>query len=68
MDAKGAFERGDIVSLVDSQNMEIGRGLTNYGLRDVLCICGKKTAELREIVGQNVHTEVIHRDNMQLFE
>ena len=67
MNADGSFERGEIVSLVDSQNKEIGRGLTNYGLQDVLHICGKKTSELREIIGQNVYMEVIHRDNMQLF-
>jgi len=66
--ADGAFERGEIVSLVDLQNKEVGRGLTNYGLRDLLRICGKKTAELQEIIGQHVHVEVIHRDNMQLFE
>ena len=67
LDADGEFERGEIVSLVDSQNKEIGRGLTNYGLSEVLRICGKKTSELREILGKNVYTEVIHRDNMQLF-
>jgi len=66
--ADGTFERGEIVSLVDSQGREIGHGLTNYGSRDVLRICGKKTSELRDILGQNVHTEVIHRDNMQLFD
>jgi len=68
LDADGSFERGEIVSLVDAHRNEIGHGLTNYGLREVLRICGKKTAELREIIGQNVHAEVIHRDNMQLFE
>ena len=68
LDADGSFERGEIVSLVDSQKKEIGRGLTNYGLRDVLRICGKKTAELRELLGQNVYMEVVHRDNMQLFD
>jgi glutamate 5-kinase len=68
LDADGAFERGAIVSLVDPHHTEIGRGLTNYGLQDVLRICGKKTSELREIIGQNVYKEVIHRDNMQLFD
>jgi len=68
VDADGSFERGEIVTLVDAHNNEIGRGLTNYGLRDVLRICGKKTAELQKIIGQNVHGEVIHRDNMQLFD
>ena len=66
--ADGSFERGETVSLVDSRNREIGRGLTNYSLQDVLRICGKKTAQLREIIGQNVYMEVVHRDNMQLFD
>jgi glutamate 5-kinase len=68
VNADGGFDRGEIVSMVDPHNTEIGRGLTNYGQRDVLRICGKKTVELHEILGQNVYTEVIHRDNMQLFE
>ena len=67
-DADGSFERGEIVSLVDSQNKEIGRGLTNYGLRELLRICGKKTSDLHDIIGQNVYTEVVHRDNMQLCD
>ena len=67
-DAEGAFERGEIVSLVDVQKKEIGRGLSNYGVRELLLICGKKTSELHEVLGQNVFMEVVHRDNMQLFE
>jgi glutamate 5-kinase len=68
VDADGTFERGEIVSLVDSQQREIGRGLTNYGIRDMLCICGKKTSELHVLIGQNVYMEAVHRDNMQLFD
>ena len=68
LDADGMFERGEIVSLVDSSKKEIGRGLTNYGMEDVLRICGKKTSELCAVMGQNVYTEVVHRDNMQLFD
>jgi len=68
VNADGDFVRGEIVSMVDAQGTEIGRGLTNYGLQDVVRICGKKTSELHSILGQNVYMEVIHRDNMQLFE
>ena len=68
MKADGSFDRGEIVSLIDSQNREIGRGLTNYGIQDLLRICGKKTSELHEIIGQNIHIEVVHRNNMQLFD
>jgi glutamate 5-kinase len=68
VNADGVFDVGEMVSIVDPHHTEIGRGLTNYSLRDVLRICGKKTAELHDILGQNVYTEVIHRDNMQLFD
>ncbi|MDR0520434.1 MAG: glutamate 5-kinase [Planctomycetaceae bacterium] len=68
VDADGSFERGEIVSLVDRHHQEVGRGLTNYGLRDVLRICGKKTSELQEIIGQHVYMEVVHRDNLQIIE
>ena len=68
LSADGTFERGETVSLVDTNHKEVGRGLTNYGVQDVLRICGKKTSELREIIGQHVYMEVVHRDNMQLFD
>lgn len=68
VDADGDFVRGEIVSMIDLHGTEIGRGLTNYGLQDVVRICGKKTSELHAILGQNVYMEVVHRDNMQLFE
>ncbi len=68
VDADGTFEKGGIVSLVDRKGREIARGLTNYGLRDVLLIRGKKTAEIPIILGHFVYAEVVHRDNLQLID
>ncbi len=69
VDAHGAFDKGGIVSLVDKENHEIARGLTNYGIKEVLLIRGKKSQEIREILGHSgFYAEVIHRDNLQIID
>ncbi len=68
VDASGAFEKGGLVSLVDKDGNEIARGLTNYGLKDVLLIRGKKTKEIHEILGPTVYTDVVNRDNLQTVD
>jgi glutamate 5-kinase len=68
VNAEGNFEKGSIVSLFDQAGKEIARGLTNYGLKDILLIRGKKTAEIKTILGQIVHCDVINRDNLQLID
>lgn len=68
LDADGAFAKGGLVSIVDQRGREIARGLTNYGLKDVLRIRGKKTQELQEILGHQAYSEIVHRDNLQLID
>jgi len=68
VDADGDFEKGGIVSIIDRSGKEIARGLTNYSLKNVLLIRGKKTAEIHDILGQTAYAEVVHRDNLQLVD
>ncbi len=68
LDAEGAFAAGEIVSLVDGTGAEIARGLTNYGFKEVLLIRGKKSGEIENILGRCAHTEVVHRDNLQIVD
>ncbi|MDR0335984.1 MAG: glutamate 5-kinase [Planctomycetaceae bacterium] len=68
IDADGTFEKGGIVSIIDRNGKEIARGLTNYGLKEILLIRGKKTSEIRTILGTTAYTEVVHRDNLQLVD
>ncbi len=60
----GAFEKGQIVSLVDLQGHEFGRGLTNYSSFDAARIAGKRTDDFAEVFGNIPYAEVIHRDNL----
>ena len=68
VDAHGAFEKGALVSLVDQADNEIARGLTNYGLKDILLLRGRKTNEIRDMLGPTVYAEVVHRDNLQIVD
>lgn len=60
----GAFDKGQIVSLVDLQGHEVGRGLTNYNASDTARIAGKRTDEFAHIFGNIPYAEVVHRDNL----
>lgn len=61
---QGSFEKGQIVSLVDLEGQEFGRGLTNYSSFDAARIAGKRTDDFPQIFGNIPYAEVIHRDNL----
>jgi glutamate 5-kinase len=61
---QGAFEKGQIVSLVDQDGREFGRGLTNYSSTDAARIAGKRSDDFQQIFGNIPYAEVIHRDNL----
>ena len=60
----GSFDKGQIVSLVDLEGRELGRGLTNYSSVDTARIAGKRTDEFTQVFGNIPYAEVIHRDNL----
>lgn len=60
----GEFTKGEIVSLVDREGREFARGLSNYNAHDVRRVAGKRTEEIREILGALPYSEVVHRDNL----
>jgi glutamate 5-kinase len=63
----GRFERGELVSCVDENGVEIARGLVNYGRADAELIAGKSSSEFERILGYADDSEMIHRDNMVLL-
>ncbi len=62
------FRAGDVVSLVDLDGQEFGRGLVNYAREDVEAIKGVRSDEVADILGHKPHDEVIHRDNLVILE
>lgn len=65
-DVKGKFSRGDLVSCLDSDGLEIARGLVNYSAAETARIKGKSTEAIAGILGYLEDKELIHRDNMVL--
>lgn len=68
LNCKGSFSKGDVVSLVDTNGNERARGLSNYSMRDILLIRGRKTREIRDMLGHCLYEEVVHHDNLQVID
>lgn len=68
VDCNGAFNKGDIVLILDKKGNEIARGLSNYAMKDVLLIRGKKSREIRALLDSCPYEEIVHSDNIQLTD
>jgi glutamate 5-kinase len=63
---EGAFARGDVIDIKAPDGSIVARGLSNYAASDIDRIRGHKTAEVREMLGEEAYEEVIHRNNLVL--
>lgn len=66
-DVKGDFNRGEVVSCLDSNNVEVARGLVNYDANEARQIKGRPSSEIEGILGFVDEPELIHRDNLVLL-
>ncbi len=62
-----SFRAGDVVSLVDPEDREFARGLTNYSRDEVEKIKGLKSHEIAGVLGHKPYDEVVHRDNLVIL-
>ncbi len=63
---EGKFAKGDVVSLVDVDGVELARGLTNYDSEELVLILGLHSEQIAEKLGHRPYEEVIHRDNLAI--
>lgn len=63
-DVLGDFGKGDVVSVVTRESLEVARGLTNYSSEQIRKIRGCHSDRIAQILGQCPYEEVIHRDNL----
>jgi glutamate 5-kinase len=61
---EGQFQRGDLVSCVDADGVEIARGLVSYSAEEASRIIGLSSDRVREVLNGPVDDELIHRDNL----
>ncbi len=62
----GDFERGDVIGCLDTDGVEIARGLSNYSSSDARRIMRKPSVEIESILGYTQSPELVHRDNLVL--
>lgn len=64
----GFFHPGDPVDILSSEGVPVARGLVALSSSDLQRVYGKKPTEAEEALGCPVPQELVHRDNMVLFE
>lgn len=64
----GSFEKGELIALLDGSGTEIGRGLCNFSSRELAAVKQRPSSEIKRLIGRSCSEEVIHRDNMVIYE
>jgi glutamate 5-kinase len=65
--ARGRFERGDTVSVLSTDGVEVARGIVAYSDADAARIIGRKSSQIAELLGFRGRDEMIHRDDLVLL-
>jgi glutamate 5-kinase len=63
----GRFARGDTVSVLDREGVEVARGMIAYNDRDASRIVGKRSADIEALLGFRGRDEIIHRDDLVMM-
>lgn len=63
----GQFERGDAVSVLSRQDVEVARGLIGYSSDEARAIAGKRSESIASVLGYRGRDEMIHRDDLVLM-
>jgi glutamate 5-kinase len=64
----GRFRVGDLVACLAPDGEEVARGLVSYDARDLERIKGQRTSRISEVLGYSNGDEIIHRDNLIVFQ
>ena len=64
LEVEGKFDRGEVVSCLNSKGVEIAKGLVNYNSFESKKICGVPSDEIESVLGFINEVNIIHRDNL----
>ena len=64
----GTFNEGDVISLVDQDNVEFAKGNPNYNSAEINIIKGLKTSQIKKALGYIRHKEIIARRNIHVMK
>jgi glutamate 5-kinase len=65
---RGKFDRGDTVSVLTADGVEVARGIIAYSDADAARIMGRRSSQIEGILGFRGRDEMIHRDNLALLQ
>ena len=68
IEVHGAFERGDVVSVLDERQQEFARGIVNYSSDEARRITGQHSAKIDELIANRNYDALITRDNIAFLE
>ena len=63
----GSFDRGDVISILNSAETKVACGITNYNSSDLSKIKGVHSNHIENILGHHYGVEVVHRNNMVIL-
>ena len=64
----GDFRRGEVVRLLGPDGTVLGQGLTHYPADEARKLIGAGSSDMLDLLGYVNEPELVHRDNMVLFE
>ncbi len=67
IDIIGNFLRGDTISIINSEKIEIARGISRYNSDDMEKIKGCKSNQISEVLGLTFGSAAVHRDDLILL-
>lgn len=65
---EGSFQSGQVIGILDERGHEVGRGVANFSSQEVQRIRGRQSSEVEQMLGGKARTEVVHRDNLVIFQ
>jgi len=63
-EVKGKFDMGDIIEIVNSKGELLAKGIVHYNSEELDIIKGKRTDQIKSILGIKYFDEVINRDDL----
>lgn len=63
----GTFRRGDAVDIIDESDSRVAVGIASHTSDVARSLLGKRSPEVRALLGDGYEPELVHRDNLYLF-
>lgn len=65
---EGKFDMGDIIEIVDLKGEPLAKGIVHYNSEELNIIKGKRTDQIKGILGIKYYNEVINRDDLFILK